>query len=361
MVELLGHIQAIVVAAWALFQSAAIYFLFGLVIAGLIHSCIRKESIGRHLGRSSLGAVIKAALLGVPLPLCSCGVLPAAVALRKEGASKGATISFLISTPESGVDSIAVTYALIDPIMAALRPIAAFITAFIAGIGEIFWGSSEGRPRLSGAGTTDAGRGEPTHARTHTRTSARITQGLHYAFTRLLEDIAPTFLLGMLLGGVISYLIPESFIAQYLGTEWQSMLVMLVVGIPIYICAAASTPIAAALILKGMSPGAALVFLLAGPATNITALPLLTKTLGVRSVCIYLGAIALCAMGLGIATNALYAALGIDIIAQVAHGHHPIAPWLQQGAAVLLLAAMVRAMVYSKMKVKMRSPACTLE
>lgn len=347
MQQVLSHGIGILGASWQLFVSAALYFLFGLVVAALISVFIRKETIGRHLGANRFGSVLKAALAGIPLPLCSCGVLPAAVSLRKEGASKAATVSFLISTPESGVDSIAVTYALFDPFMTIIRPVAAFCTAFFAGLMEILLGHREA-PSTSQAESPACCSGHsasetPLPPRPAWR--QRLAGGFRYAFYDLLADITPTFLLGIALGGVISYLIPVSFVETYLGEGLSAMLLMLVVGIPLYICASASTPIAAALVLKGMSPGAALVFLLAGPATNITALPVIAKSLGWRSVALYLGSIACCSLLFGAVTDLFYRAAALDIRTAMTHSHHPVSLAVQTGAAVLLLVLMVVAWV----------------
>lgn len=324
------------IESWALFSSAGLYMLFGLLIAGLMHAFIRKDRINRYLGGPGIRPILYAALIGVPLPLCSCGVLPAAVGLRKEGASKAATMSFLISTPESGIDSIVVTYALMGPWMAVIRPFAAFVTALCAGLVEIL------------GGTTSASQPPPPTASCCAPVPAagpslrtRVRAGLRYAFVDLLADITPTFLFGILLGGLISYLIPSEFIENYLGSGWRAMLTMLVVGIPLYICASASTPIAAALILKGMSPGAALVFLLAGPATNLAALPVIKRMLGWRSLGIYLGTIAVCTLVLGMATNLLFSSLALDIQTQVAHGHHPISAPVRHLVAAGLLTGMI--------------------
>lgn len=350
MMDVIGsHVVGVLLAAWQLFVSAALYFLFGLVVAALISIFIRKESIGRHLGANRFGSVLKAALAGIPLPLCSCGVLPAAVSLRKEGASKAATVSFLISTPESGVDSIAVTYALFDPFMTVIRPVAAFFTAFFAGLMEIFFGRREtapAMPQVEASACCDAHRtnGAPLPPPSDVW-RRRLAAGFRYAFGDLLADITPTFLLGIALGGVIGYLIPVAFVETYLGEGLPAMLLMLVVGIPLYICAAASTPIAAALVLKGMSPGTALVFLLAGPATNITSLPVIAKSLGWRSVALYLGSIACCALLFGAVTDLFYREAALDIRAAMTHSHHPVSMAVQTGAAMLLLVLMAVAWV----------------
>lgn len=319
-------------AAWDLLVMAGPYILFGLCVAGLMRAFVQPARIARHLGGDTLRSVGWAALAGVPLPLCSCGVVPTAMGLRQQGASKSATVAFLIATPESGIDSIAVTYALLGPVMAVIRPVAAFATAFVAGAAQILFGVRGARFEGRNANVE--------HRTSHIEQASswlKLRSGMHYAFTDLLRDISGWFLIGILLGGVIQYAIPESFIVNYLGTGWSAMFVMLAIGIPLYICASASTPIAAALILKGMSPGAALVFLLAGPATNLASLPVLVKFLGKRAVAIYLVAIAVCAMAAGMLVNALDTVVPITPMVGLTHAHHPLPPWVMQGSAFLLL------------------------
>ena len=271
---------------WEIFWDSAIYVLFGIGVAGLIRAFISPSSVANHLGKGRVGPVFKAALWGIPLPLCSCGVLPAAAGLRKQGATTGATTSFLISTPESGVDSIAVSYAMLDPFLTIARPLAGFITAISAGLADTFINrrgpEQEIVPDLSCPvdGCCD-GKGCPdeVHRNHHTR-AEKLRAGMKYALGELWGDLAGWFFIGMLLAGLITALLPPDVFSSYLGGGLGTMLIMLAVGIPIYICATSSTPIAAALILKGVSPGAALVFLLAGPATNITSLTVLYGLLG---------------------------------------------------------------------------------
>lgn len=238
---------------WHTVDEASMYILFGIFVAGLIQMFVDKDKITRHLGGHGVKSVLLAAICGIPLPLCSCGVIPTAVSLRKNGASKGATLSFLISTPESGVDSIAISYALLDPIMTIFRPIAAFITAIIAGIAENILGKKEKEPTSSQMDSCVFCNGENkihNHSLIH-----KFKYGMRYAFVDLLGDISKWLMLGIVIAGVISYFVPQTLIENYLGYGWQAMLIMLIVGIPLYICATASTPIAAALIAKGMSPG----------------------------------------------------------------------------------------------------------
>ena len=246
---LLGLVSEI----WHTFDDAALYILFGVAIAGLIQIFVDKDTIAKHLGTPSLKSVILAAIFGVPLPLCSCGVIPTAVSLRKNGASKGAVLSFLISTPESGLDSIAISYALLDPLMTIFRPIAAFITAIIAGISENAFGKKEQDAEIKQTNSCQCC-GEEEHEHHNHGFVQRLRYGMHFAFVELLGDIAKWLTIGIVIGGIISYFVPQSFIENFLGSEWKAMLVMLAVGIPLYICASASTPIAAALIAKGYEP-----------------------------------------------------------------------------------------------------------
>jgi len=287
--------------------------------------------------------VIKAAALGVPIPLCSCGVLPAAVSLKRQGANNGATTAFLISTPESGVDSIALTYALLDPVMTVARPVAAFTTAAVAGIAENMLGPEKEQKAVQADlscpvdNCCDGVDCLPEVHKGHHTFFEKLKAGFSYALFELWEDIAPWFLLGLLLAGVITALIPSDLMTKYLGGGLPAMLIMLAVGIPLYICATASTPIAAALILKGVSPGAALVFLLTGPATNVTSLTVLFGLLGKRATAIYLASIAVVSLACGLALDQVYAFFGISAQAVVGQAAEIIPLWAQVAGALALL------------------------
>lgn len=334
----------IIIASWDLLVESSVYVLFGLLVAGLLKVFISPNSVAKHLGQGRFSSVFKAALLGIPLPLCSCGVLPAAAGLKRQGANNGATAAFLISTPESGVDSMAITYALMDPIMTVARPISAMATAVAAGVSENLLSPPEKQqaaaPDLSCAvdGCCDGVDCDPAdHAKHHTW-SEKIKAGLGYAFGELWGDLAAWFMAGMILAGIITALVPTELMGRYLGGGMSSMLIMLAVGIPLYICATASTPIAAALILKGVSPGAALVFLLAGPATNVTSLTVLTKVLGKRATAVYLAAIAVGALVSGLLLDQVYLGLGINPRAVVGQAAEMIPYGLQLAGALVLLA-----------------------
>jgi hypothetical protein len=335
--------------AFDLLLDSAVYVLFGILIGGLLKVFLNPSMIAHHLGNGRVSSVLKAALLGVPMPLCSCGVLPAAASLKRQGASNGATTAFLISTPESGVDSIAISYALLDPAMTIARPLAGVAAAVTAGVAE----------NLSSKPGTDPAPSSPdltcpvdsccdgidcppdTHAKHHTW-SQKLLSGLRYAFGQLWADLAGWFMVGLLLAGVITALVPPDFMTTYLGGGISSMLLMLVVGIPIYICATSSTPVAAALILQGVSPGAALVFLIAGPATNITSLTVVLKILGKRATAIYLGTIAVAAVLSGLALDAVYSGLNLSPKATIGTAAELVPDWAKLAGAVILLALSVK-------------------
>ena len=254
----------------------------------------------------------------------------------------------MISTPESGVDSIAITFALLDPIMTVARPVVAFITAAVAGVAENLFrfGPKSSPPLPDRTCLVDAccdGIDCPpeVHSRHHSF-ATKVRSGLNFALSGLWGEMAGWFLIGLLLAGLITVLIPEEMITTHLGGGIQSMLVMLAVGIPLFICATASTPIAAALILKGVSPGAALVFLLAGPATNITSLTVLFGILGKRATTIYLVSIALLAVVFGLLLDQVYASFGISAQAALGQAAEIIPPWGQWAGAIVLLLLSVK-------------------
>lgn len=339
---------------WRILNEAAPYTLFGVFVAGLIQAFVNKEKIVKYLGEG-FKSVFLAALFGIPMPLCSCGVIPTAISLRKNGASKGAVLSFLISTPETGVDSIAISCALLDPLMTVFRPVAAVIMAIIAGIAENIFGSKKEEtitPPSSGnnacgrcgeAECCDSGAPERTHGFWD-----KLKEGLRYAFVELLGDISKWLISGIIIAGIISYFMPRDFVELYLSSGWKAMLLMLVTGVPLYICASASTPIAAALIAKGMSPGVALVFLLAGPATNITGLLAIGKFLGKRSVFIYLFSISLCTIALGLLLNQLYFTLGFSVKAAVGKAGEMLPHYVMAVSAVALPGLMIYASLKSR-------------
>ena len=306
------------------FNEVSIYLLFGFVVAGILHVLFPESIIRRHLGRDSFGSVIKSTLFGIPIPLCSCGVVPVAASLRNSGASKGATVSFLISTPQIGADSFMITYSLLGWIFGLFRIAASLITAMAAGIIVNVIGNRDARqlPVMPNAVNEETFR-------------QRLQSIFSYVEYELLGSIANALIIGLVIAGMISAYIPDGFFERHLGSHFMSMVLMLIAGIPMYVCASASTPIAASLIMKGMSPGAALVFLLTGPATNAITVSTVIKSVGKTAAFIYLAAIASVSLALGQLLNVLTAAYGFDSIILV-HQHEILPGWLKIGGTVTL-------------------------
>jgi uncharacterized membrane protein YraQ (UPF0718 family) len=338
-------IISILQESWRLLLEASVYILFGMLVGGLLKVFLNPSFVADHLGKGKFISVIKAALFGIPIPLCSCGVLPAAASLKKQGANNGATTAFLISTPESGVDSMAITYALLDPIMTVARPVSAFITAVAAGISEnlLQTQKEEDWERVIDRSCPidnccDGNECPPEEHARHHSFSEKLWSGLKFAVDDLWGDLAGWFFVGLLLAGIIAAIIPQELMIRYLGGGLHSMLIMLLVGIPMYICATASTPVAAALILKGVSPGAALVFLLVGPATNVTSLSVLFGLLGKRATAIYLITLSIFAVLSGLAVDMIYTSLGVSASVIAGQAGEVIPYWLQfAGALVVIL------------------------
>lgn len=344
LINFINFTDIVLKETFSLLLDASPYILFGILVAGLLKMFLSTDYIVRNLGSGRFKPVFKAALLGIPIPLCSCGVLPAAASLRKQGASKGATTAFLISTPESGVDSIAVSWALLDPVMTVARPLVAFVTAFTAGLSQALLGESQDGVvknvdnSCAVDGCCDGSDCDPVEHSNHHSFGEKLAGGMKYAFGELWGDLAGWFAVGLLLAGAITAMVPDELVTGYLGGGLVAMLLMLVVGIPLYICATASTPIAAALILKGVSPGAALVFLLVGPATNVASLSVLVGMLGKKSVAIYLGAIAVVSVVAGLALDWFYGLSGIAARAVVGQAAEIIpVSWQYLSAGVLVL------------------------
>jgi hypothetical protein len=282
--------------------------LLGLILAGLVWLVLNERNLSRLLGTSRGGTVFRAALIGVPLPLCSCSVLPVAGQLRASGLSRGGTVSFLIATPESSIDSILLTWSLTDPLLTVARPVAAFLTASVAGLLENRY---DDPPRVQplrvvadDACCSDCGpkQNEPVARRSWVK---RTGDGLKHSFTTLIADLAPYLLVGYLLAGLSAAIFGSSFNPLGAG-HWWPYLTALIVGIPLYICATSSTPLAAVLLGAGFPPGAVLVFLMVGPATNIATLTVTRKILGMASTVRYLLSIVVVSLLLGLVLDWAY-------------------------------------------------------
>lgn len=267
------------------------YLLLGFGIAGLLYAFVPGKFYQNHLSRPGVGSVIKAALIGVPLPLCSCGVLPTAVSLRRNGASRGATTSFLIATPQTGIDSIAATYSLLGPAFAIIRPVAALITAFVGGMLVNREDKSDTNDEDSDVDTIDA----PTA----TGFRSKILGALQYGYVDMVQNIGKWLIIGLVIAAAITVFIPNGFFTFFASYPLLSMIAVVIVAVPMYVCSTGSIPIALSLMLKGLSPGAAFVLLMAGPAANFASIIIVGKSLGKKAAAIYLGTIILGAIAIG--------------------------------------------------------------
>lgn len=267
------------------------YLLLGFGIAGLLYAFVPGKFYQNHLSRPGVGSVIKAALIGVPLPLCSCGVLPTAVSLRRNGASRGATTSFLIATPQTGIDSIAATYSLLGPAFAIIRPVAALITAFVGGMLVNREDKSDTNDEDSDVDTIDA----PTA----TGFRSKILGALQYGYVDMVQNIGKWLIIGLVIAAAITVFIPNGFFTFFAAYPLLSMIAVMIVAVPMYVCSTGSIPIALSLMLKGLSPGAAFVLLMAGPAANFASIIIVGKSLGKKAAAIYLGTIILGAIAIG--------------------------------------------------------------
>ena len=299
-------------------NAMAPYILFGLFFAGLLHELVPDTLVFKHLGKDSIGSVIKATIFGVPLPVCSCGVIPLATSIKKSGASNGATLSFLISTPITGVDSILATYGMFGWAFTIYRVITSMVISIVAGIlANLFPEPAVVKPSntmkatfstVSSAPKTmnfaaspqqsfntqsicDSQAGSCCSSQSSTKKKFSLIAAMKYAFVTLLGDIASPLLVGLLLGALITVAIPSNLSDILIAYSWLSYIIVIAIAIPMYVCATASLPIAAGLMLAGVSPGAAFVFLSAGPATNTVTIGVVKKMLGTRTLYIYLGTI----------------------------------------------------------------------
>lgn len=319
----------------SLWLAMAPYLLMGMFIAGIIHVFLGTDFIARHLGGSGFGSIFKATIFGIPLPICSCGVIPVAASLRNEGASRSSTLSFLVSTPTTGVDSILATYSLMGPLFAIFRPLAAFVSGIvIGGLNYVFNREETVKKVHSGK-----------HAALPVQ--KKLGEVFRYGFLELAQDIGKWLVIGVFIGGVLTVLIPENFLLTYFSNPIYHFLIVLVIAVPLYVCATGSIPIAAALIQKGFAPGAALVFLIAGPATNAVTLSFVRSKLGKKAFYLYLTSIVLVSALAGWVFNIIFLKLGGDISLIHAHGTH-LPVWLKVGSGIILIGLILSGFIKKK-------------
>jgi len=322
------YITEFITALIELSNAMAPYILFGLIFAGILHEFVPDTLVTKHLGKSNIFSVIKATLFGIPLPVCSCGVIPLATSIKKSGASKGSTLSFLISTPITGVDSIMATYGIFGWIFTIYRVITSMIIAMVSGIlTNLFDKELEAeKPAFSAVKAPNtfspvfsmAKKEEASccsESASCCATEAKsfwLTGALRYAFITLLGDIAKPLVWGLLLGALITVAIPQSISDILIEYSWLSYIIVIAIAVPMYVCATASLPIAAGLMLSGVSAGAAFVFLSAGPATNTVTIGVVKKMLGARSLAIYLGSIIVGSIVFGLGLDYVFSASDIN-------------------------------------------------
>ncbi len=303
-------------------NAMAPYILFGLLFAGVLHELVPESLVTKHLGKENIWSVVKSTLFGIPLPVCSCGVIPLATSIKKSGASKGATLSFLISTPITGVDSILATYGMFGWIFTLYRAITSMFIAMVAGVltnifdkEEVVLSSKEtsiAEVSCCSTGTSCCGSQKENKEEKEKKKSFSFIGALRYGFVTLLGDIAKPLFWGLILGALITVLIPKNLSDILIEYAWLSYVIAIVIAVPMYVCATASLPIAAGLMLSGVSAGAAFVFLSAGPATNTVTIGVVKKMLGTRSLIIYLGTIILGSVLFGLGLDYLFSSANIN-------------------------------------------------
>ncbi len=308
------------------------YLLLGFFFAGILYAFIPKRKIEKYFNGNPLRSSVLASLFGIPLPLCSCGVIPTGIAFYKNGASKGGTISFLISTPQTGVDSILATFSLMGLPFAIVRPIAALVTGITGGMITSVVTKKENIQF-----ETD------NEQQTKKSFSNKVVDVFKYGFVDFIQDISKWLVIGLVLAAIISVVIPDNFFAILSLSPILQMILVLIVSIPLYICATGSIPLAAILILKGLSPGAAFVLLMAGPATNAATITMIGKVLGKKSLFAYLSTIIAGALGFGMIIDYLLPAhLFVEMTNQHAgHIHVTGSTWWEITSAIILSALII--------------------
>lgn len=300
---------------WRLCMEMAPYLLLGMFVSGLISVFIDNTFVTKHIGQKNIFSIFKSTLFGIPLPLCSCGVIPVAATLRESGASKGATVSFLVSTPQTGVDSILLTYGMMGPIFAFFRPLAALISGMFSGIVINHFDTDALSPAA------------PNRSPSNESIQKKVYNGLKYGFISLPSDIVVPLFQGLLVAAAIALFIPPDLIGEYFSSNTLlQYLMMLLVSLPVYVCATASIPIGLALLIKGVTPGAVFVFLMAGPATNASSIAVIKNILGKKTLVRYLSLIGFTALLFGFFLDT-FLTIDLSEIVGKHHGHEMGGPW----------------------------------
>ncbi len=352
---------------WAIVLDMAPYLLLGFFIAGLLYAFVPQTLIAKHMARPGFRSVLNATLLGIPLPLCSCGVIPTTVGLRRAGVSRGACTSFLISTPQTGVDSILATYSVLGLPFAIVRPIAALVTGVFGGIAtDRLFSKEENAAPIAVADDAvveakcecgchdddddDCCCGDDCHCHEGHGHGfvAKMKKALGYAFGELLEDVGKWLAVGLLIAAIITVAVPDNFFDALKDYPFVNMLIVLLIAIPMYVCATGSIPIALSLMMKGLTPGAALVLLMAGPAINSASMLVINKAFGKKQMTIYITSIVIGAILFGLGIDYLlphewFAVTGAHTMDACCHAEEETS-WFATGCSVLFLALLARAL-----------------
>ncbi len=347
------YIQNYFLELFELTNEMSPYLLLGFFFAGILHVFFKKERIAKYLGGSKIKSAIYATLIGIPLPLCSCGVIPTGISFYKNGASKGSTVSFLISTPQTGVDSILVTYSLLGLPFAIIRPIIALISGVFGGIFTNYYTKSE--VQESSASLSNVNEKEDK--------KSVFSKFFNYAFVEFLQDISKWLIIGLMVAAFISLVLPDDFFTSYINNSLLSMGIVLLASIPLYVCATGSVPIAAVLLMKGLSPGAALVFLMAGPATNAATITVLGKVMGKKALTSYLASIIGFSLLFGyFIDNFLPREWFTSFISMGHSGHadHGLPYWFQISSTIILVLLIING-YYKKYKISIFKDKTSME
>ena len=319
---------------------AAPWLLLGLVVAGLVRGLVPRARIRQWLSGDGIRPILRGAVLGVPLPMCSCGAIPTALALYRGGAGRGPTTSFLVGTPGAGVDSLSLTFVLMGPFMMVARALGAVVAAISTGLlTALSHGNAtatQSGEAACGSGCCSSGCNSGDVMADADETAPGLRHGLRYAFTEMLDDISIWIAIGLAVAGLLITLTPPQGLAV-LGSGIGPMLLMALIGVPLYLCAAATTPIAAALMLEGLSPGTALVLMLAGPVTSLATLSIFQREMGTGALLLYLTGIVVSTVAAGLVTDAVIAGFDLDIQGSVQGVQEWIPAWLEWGALALLV------------------------
>ena len=337
----MDFLKEIVTIIFSIFNAMSFYLLLGFLFAGILHVLVPQQLFSKYLSKNNWTSVLYATLFGIPLPLCSCGVIPTAMALHKEGASKGSVISFLIATPQTGIDSIIATYSLLGLPFAIIRPVAAFFTSIFAGLVTNAFTSKEEPVKVAIQKNTEEQK---------LSFGQKIKRVFQYGYVEMMEDIGKMLLFGLIIAGLIAYFVPDNFFTIFKGNTLLTMLLILVVAIPMYVCATGSIPIAIALMMKGMSPGTALVLLMAGPAANIASMMVIGKVLGKKTFIIYLITLVIGAIGCGLIMDNFLPAGWFDVsnFGMAAHNHHGGFYYFKVVCSFILFALLANSILFKK-------------